>query len=193
MPAYITNQPISVDTTPDTLTITPELSIGIDDVRSIQKFCSRKPNQNNRTKVIVNQAHLMTVPAQNAALKILEEPPEYVDIYLITNQPDLLIPTVLSRCIQISGENSPRVQLIQSQLISKILESKSLGDKISIIDEEKFTRETLKEFIEQLEVYFHNHLQGLDVNKVDNIYIAKKYVQANCSVRLITTFLGSFL
>jgi len=46
---------------------------------------------------IINDAHLLNVAAQNALLKTLEEPPQYVVIILITNNPKALLTTVLSR------------------------------------------------------------------------------------------------
>src|SRR5579884_1452927 len=53
-------------------------AIGIEDVRSLEHFLSLKVprrNQFNRT-VIIEDAHLLTLEAQNALLKTLEEPPE---------------------------------------------------------------------------------------------------------------------
>jgi hypothetical protein len=57
---------------------------------------------NNAYKaVIIRQAHCLNTDAQDAFLKILEEPKGNVVFLLLTNQPDRLLPTVLSRCCKI--------------------------------------------------------------------------------------------
>ena len=42
----------------------------------------------------------MTVQAQNALLKTIEEPPSYAVIILITTNQEAFLPTILSRCVQ---------------------------------------------------------------------------------------------
>jgi DNA polymerase-3 subunit delta' len=76
-------------------------SIGIDIVRRIIEATSKLPFEGRRSVVIVSEAHLMTSEAQNAFLKLLEEPPTSTVIILVTEHPDSFLPTVLSRCQQI--------------------------------------------------------------------------------------------
>lgn len=71
---------------------------GIDQVRSIQKSISLKPIRGTNKAVVLYGAQILTVEAQNALLKTLEEPPEDTIIVLTTNKKDLLLPTILSRC-----------------------------------------------------------------------------------------------
>ena len=53
----------------------------------------------NQYKIyIINQAESMTIEAQNALLKTLEEPPEYAIIILITSNKEALLDTIKSRC-----------------------------------------------------------------------------------------------
>ena len=53
----------------------------------------------NKYKIYtINQANSMTIEAQNALLKTLEEPPEYAIIILITNNKEALLDTIKSRC-----------------------------------------------------------------------------------------------
>ncbi len=77
-------------------------NIGIDQARDIKKFLSQKPFAAKVKTVILMEADLLTVEAQNALLKILEEPPEYARLYLLTKTESSLLPTVLSRCIKIA-------------------------------------------------------------------------------------------
>ena len=50
---------------------------------------------------IIPEAGFMTPAAQNALLKTIEEPPEYAVILLLTKNPEMLLPTILSRCVRL--------------------------------------------------------------------------------------------
>ena len=63
---------------------------------------SIKPYSGKWKIYIVNEAEKMTVQAQNALLKTLEEPPEYGVILLLTSNVNALLPTILSRCVQLN-------------------------------------------------------------------------------------------
>ena len=104
----IDSSKLTIDNSFDTLVIKPDISIGIEEVRQIQHFLSRKPTQSDHNTVVIYQAHLLTIPAQNALLKTLEEPPGNSQIYLVTDFPDQLLPTVLSR-VQLAS--NPKSQI----------------------------------------------------------------------------------
>ena len=74
-------------------------SISIDTVRQIQNFLKLKTTGRRpiRRLLIIEQAETMTVEAQNAFLKILEEPPADTVIILLTSQRHKLLPTIRSR------------------------------------------------------------------------------------------------
>lgn len=75
-------------------------SIGVDDVRTgLVEDIQIKP-YNGRYKVyIIDEAEKMTVQAQNAILKTIEEPPAYSVIIFLTNNDEIFLPTIISRCI----------------------------------------------------------------------------------------------
>jgi DNA polymerase-3 subunit delta' len=75
------------------------LSIGIDAVRELQKFTSLKTTGHGdiRRVVLVEDAHAMTTEAQNALLKLLEEPPADTVIIMTADHQQHLLPTVNSR------------------------------------------------------------------------------------------------
>jgi len=78
-------------------------SIGVDDIRTgINNTVDIKPYYDGKKIYIVSEAELMTVQAQNALLKTLEEPPEYVVILLLTSNIDSFLQTILSRCVVIN-------------------------------------------------------------------------------------------
>lgn len=87
---------------PDIIKITHEKpnSIGVDDIRDqINNDVAIKPYSSPYKIYIMNEAEKMTVQAQNALLKTLEEPPEYAVIFLLTTNVNSLLPTILSRCV----------------------------------------------------------------------------------------------
>lgn len=81
-----------------------ELSLGIELVKKLQEKVFLKPLKSKTKAVIIAQAHLLTIPAQNALLKLLEEPPEHTLVFLLTESLDALLPTVRSRCTIITSK-----------------------------------------------------------------------------------------
>lgn len=77
-------------------------SFTIENVREIQKKIFLRPLKGQKKAIIILHAHLLTIPAQNALLKTLEEPPQDTLIFLVSESLDVLLPTILSRCFQIS-------------------------------------------------------------------------------------------
>ena len=74
-----------------------KMEIDISQIREAQKFLSYKPYACNFKSVIMEGAETMNLQSQNCLLKTLEEPPGNSIIFLISNRPETLLPTVLSR------------------------------------------------------------------------------------------------
>ena len=73
-------------------------SIKVDQVREAIDRAAYRPFEGKRRLVVVDEADAMIPEAQNALLKTLEEPPPSSVFVLITSRPDVLLPTVRSRC-----------------------------------------------------------------------------------------------
>jgi len=88
---------------PDVFFITPsKRSLGVDQVRdNIQKDVETKPYKYKYKIYIVENADKMTIQAQNALLKTIEEPPPYGIIILISTNIKQFLPTIISRCFLI--------------------------------------------------------------------------------------------
>ena len=88
---------------PDVLTIpTEEKRIGIDTVRSFVSTVYLTPNELDFKMYIFDDADRLTPQAQNALLKIIEEPPKRVYIFLLCQNPGSLLGTVRSRVISVN-------------------------------------------------------------------------------------------
>lgn len=82
----------------DCLLMEPEGgSLGIDQVRTIKEFLWQTPNRSSKRSVIIDQGEKMTDEAQNALLKIAEEPSASSLLMVIVDDPQKLRLTLLSR------------------------------------------------------------------------------------------------
>ncbi len=78
-------------------------SIGVEDIRNrINGDMMIKPYSSPYKIYIVNEGEKMTVQAQNALLKTLEEPPSYGIIMILTTNLETMLPTILSRCVTLN-------------------------------------------------------------------------------------------
>lgn len=103
---------------PDIIRVTHEKpsTISVDDIRrQVNEDIQIKPYQGPYKIYIIAEADLMTVQAQNALLKTIEEPPAYAVIFLLTENAEALLPTITSRCVMLKLRN------IKNTLIRKYL------------------------------------------------------------------------
>ena len=99
---------------PDYGEIIPEgNSIKIDQIREMQRKILESPIISNKKVYIIDNAHLMTKEAQNALLKTLEEPPDYLAIILISANESNLLSTIISRCLALKFSNIQNYQIEQ--------------------------------------------------------------------------------
>ncbi len=95
---------------PDIIKVTHEkpATVGVEDIRNgVNNDVVIKPYSSKWKIYIINEAEKMTVQAQNALLKTLEEPPAYAVILLLTSNPESLLPTIQSRCVALNMKPVP--------------------------------------------------------------------------------------
>jgi DNA polymerase-3 subunit delta' len=73
-------------------------SIKVEPIRDAIERAAYRPFEGRRRVVVIDDAHEVLPEAQNALLKTLEEPPPASMFVLVTSRPDVLLPTVRSRC-----------------------------------------------------------------------------------------------
>ena len=102
---------------PDFITVDdPEKKTGsVELIRQARADMYVQPNESDHKIYLLPRAQDMRTEAQNALLKILEEPPKYGVFILLTDNPERLLPTVRSRCTELSlsplEENTLRAAL----------------------------------------------------------------------------------
>lgn len=189
----------------NTYEIFPNPSIGIEIVRDLQKNFIVKPlGEKNRLTVLYDMEK-STLEAQNALLKLLEEPPQNTYIILTSTSSETLLPTIVSRCQIITSKNieSSDESAVgkTTELLVKILNS-SPGMRITISQEYAKTRtetlELLNSFITTLEYWLHYKNESLKMGvkeiatSLQKTMAAKKYVERNVNFKatLDILFLG---
>lgn len=93
---------------PDVVSLSASVKdIGIDDIRGIVNEVKNYPSVAGVRCFIIDGADRFTVPAANAFLKVLEEPPSYVRFFLLSENFENVIPTIRSRCGKVRYRHLP--------------------------------------------------------------------------------------
>lgn len=101
---------------PDVMVIAPEKNVlKIEQMRAMKQTAYLRPMVGRKRVFIIDQAEKMNEESANSVLKILEEPPAFTHIILITHNPYLILPTIKSRCQDLSFSQ------ISKQDIEKVL------------------------------------------------------------------------
>lgn len=110
-------------------------TIGIDAAKSAIDFLARKPVFSKKRIVLIRDAENMTPHAQNAILKLIEEPPQEALIILIAANNDLLLPALISRLQKIYFQRVDKKEIEKMLIEIKINEQKA-----KLLAEESFGR-----------------------------------------------------
>lgn len=86
-------------------------TIGVEIIRAIREDAFLLPSESDKQVFLIENADVMTAAAQNALLKILEEPPASVTFLLLTDRISGIIPTILSRVAVLHTEPLSPAQL----------------------------------------------------------------------------------
>ncbi|MBQ8642267.1 MAG: hypothetical protein IJ480_08630 [Clostridia bacterium] len=135
-------------------------TISVEQIRQIRQSLYVTPNDGDRKFYIIENAHTMTVQAQNALLLSLEEPPAFVTFLLLTEDPASLLETIRSRAPVISMELFPpdtvlewiRSQKLPSSVLSDrerctgaaVLSGGALGQAVLLLNEDEARSEPLR-------------------------------------------------
>lgn len=197
-----------IENAPDCIRVKPDgNSIKIAQIRHLQSNIVIKPHKKYKI-YIIDKAEKMTVEAQNALLKTLEEPPEYAIIILVTNNKESLLPTIRSRCEVIKFTPIPFVE-VKNYLISQGVEENranllsafsrgSMKKALELSSSNDFyeMKESVQNYIEtilsknmveildipsQMEKYKSESISVLDmmINYFRDIMICKEHVDKN--------------
>ncbi len=91
-------QSITAGSSVDVFEIDGASNTGVDNVRELRENIMYMPSQGRYRVYIIDEVHMLSVPAFNALLKTLEEPPSHVIFIFATTEPHKIPSTILSRC-----------------------------------------------------------------------------------------------
>lgn len=176
--------------------ITPLPSIGIMEIRKIKQLLSLRPMGETNRLIIITDMDKATVEAQNALLKILEEPPKSTYLVLTARNPNNLLPTVVSRCQVISKGNREKHDENHTRNEEKILIeilTGSPGQRIIYVQEKIKTKEDGMQFLDKtlgvLKQFLTSQTQGINLSKeeiallITKVIAAKKYISGNINFK----------
>ncbi|TSC87418.1 MAG: DNA polymerase III, delta' subunit [Microgenomates group bacterium Gr01-1014_7] len=170
---------------PDLLYFTHDSKLGIEQARKIKEHFSLKPYSAKGRVIVLEDASALTLEAQNALLKTLEEPPPDAILILAAPSDAIFLPTVLSRC-QIIRIQSSVVSHQSSDYIKDIekLINSETGERFEYIEKLK----DRKEFLYALVIFFRKHLPA-NKDFVKELLQAEEWAAQNVNIRAILEYL----
>lgn len=141
-------------------------NIPMDNIRELIKWSSLKPSYKNH-KIIVINADGLSIESQNALLKTVEEPPEYLQIIFKSSNYKQLLDTIISRCKVFEVENSSvdneqnkdEIQKAFEEICS--LKKMDLGQRIDWANEHKTELAKPDKTIEKFNMWIEG-LRGIE-------------------------------
>ncbi len=86
---------------------------GIDEIRELRENIKYMPASSRFRVYIIDEVHMLTLPAFNALLKTLEEPPAHVKFIFATTEPHRVPVTILSRCQKFDFKRIPLALIVK--------------------------------------------------------------------------------
>ncbi len=146
-------------------------SLGIEDVKNMQKKLFLKPIESPAKAVVLKEAELLTIEAQNALLKVLEEPPDHTIIILTVDTLDALLPTIQSRCriIQLPEEivSIGDTEADEYKKLAENLTHQSIGESLRIAESLSKNKDGAILWLEKMIVVTRKELLNLAQKKTD--------------------------
>ncbi|MEK7148567.1 MAG: hypothetical protein AAB770_01485 [Patescibacteria group bacterium] len=148
-------------------------SLGIDEARELKDAQTRAAFGGGR-KIFISGAESFTHEAQNALLKTFEEPTEGTHFFIIIPRAEMLLPTLLSRVLVVSGKSVPEddakklaEKFIDSSLEDRFVIAKKMADKK---DRETADRELFRRMLDHIERILYTRTVGNKDDTTSNIF-----------------------
>lgn len=105
---------------------------GVENVRELREAVKYAPSSSKYKIYIIDEVHMLSVPAFNALLKTLEEPPAHVIFIFATTEPKKIPSTILSRCQHHAFRKIPKREI--KEQLRKIIHSEKINIKEAAIE-----------------------------------------------------------
>lgn len=185
---------------PDLLYFEDVQKLGVSESKIVRAHLALKPYSAKGRVVVIESAHNLTMEAQNALLKTLEEPPESAILILGASSDANLLPTILSRCqiLNLAGSAHSTYEVDSSVDSSKFfkdikgLQNSGIEQRFEYIA----NLEEKEEFLKAMVAYFHSVIMGkseaiskekLEFTKL--LVKAEEWQAQNVNIRAILEYL----
>jgi hypothetical protein len=151
----------------------------IDDAREIKDFQSESASEKWKKKIIIIKTLMFSYPAQNALLKVFEEPRPGVVVFLIMPDSNKLYPTLRSRLLGTVGEYASHETLKKD---AKVFLSGTIKKRIDFlkkfldVESKPALKDKAMNFLDMLEQELGKSDALKDKDKIKDIYLVKKYI-----------------
>jgi len=140
--------------------------IDISQIREVQNFLAYKAYNGGIKMVVIDDAEKMNQEAQSCFLKTLEEPKGQTLLIIISSRPDMMLPTISSRCqtvkffrpkdLPANAERTKKEQEILNDLLPVI--NSNLADKFKYVKSIDFEKQGIGEILEVIQKHFRKQL-----------------------------------
>lgn len=144
---------------PDYQVIAPlegKTSISIEQVHTLQSELGFKPYQERKRVIVISPADRLTLPAQQALLKVLEEPPAHTQMILVSDSPYTLLPTILSRLQNISHPSKSKTA-DSTEFDQLRMHCHTISGAIELAAEWGSSKETAISRLHKLSLFLYHH------------------------------------
>lgn len=176
---------------PDILYFSSDSKLGIEQARKIKEHFSLKPYSAKGRAVVLEDAANLTVEAQNALLKILEELPKEALFILGADSDSKLLPTVVSRCQiiyipDVSIQHTPGVGYDKE--VEKLVNS-SIEERFEYVEKLKDREEFLKFMLHYFHQNLPSHIGSGNTDFLKELLQAEEWAKQNVNLRAILEYL----
>jgi len=138
------------------------MEITIGQIRNAAIFLGYTAYYEGYKVLIIEDSERMTFEAQNCFLKTLEEPKGETIIFLVSSKPDLLLPTILSRCQEIRFFHCGQYDILKSEEVilenlRKIMDSE-LAERFQYVKNANLEGKNFNEILMVMRKHFRNLL-----------------------------------
>lgn len=161
----------------DVLEIDGASNRGINDIRELREKARFSPAKARFKIYIIDEIHMLTNPAFNALLKILEEPPPYIIFIFATTDPHKLLPTIISRCQRFDFRKIPTSKILTrlQQIVEKERITVNREALTLIAEQAENSMRDGEKILDQTVSYAEGEITEKDVVDILGI-VEKKYI-----------------
>lgn len=187
---------------PDITCVSPldgKKNLSVDQIRAVRSDAFVKPHSADRRAFILNEANRMNAQAQNALLKVLEEPPAGVVFILIAPSKTYMLDTIISRCVLLSLSSAAE-QDNYSDEASRFVDLMISGSEyemlklLSVFEKNRVAAENFMHAL-AVECAKRMHVGGVYARAIDKFYDDIKYylelLKTNINMALFSSLVVS--